>query len=124
MKFYRVITLKDGRECILRSGERADGAALLEQFKLAHEETDFLLTYSYENSFTEESEVTFHKLTHEQIDTYVATGEAFDKAGGYAVQGEAGKFVKSVKGDIDTVIGLPVRRLLREFPELAELAAN
>lgn len=59
MKFYRVITLKDGRECILRSGERADGAALLEQFKLAHEETDFLLTYSYENSFTEESEAEF-----------------------------------------------------------------
>ena len=70
-------------------------------------------------SFTDESQVTFRTLADDEIVAYLRTGEAFDKAGAYAIQGEGRKFVRSVQGAMDTVIGLPVERLLREFPELA-----
>ena len=69
-------------------------------------------------SFTDESQVTFRTLSEEEIVAYLRTGESFDKAGAYAIQGEGRRFVCSVQGAIDTVIGLPVQRLLREFPEL------
>ena len=71
-------------------------------------------------SFTDESQVTFRTLSEEEIAAYLRTGESFDKAGAYAIQGEARKFVRRVQGAMDTVIGLPVERLLREFPELVQ----
>ena len=70
-------------------------------------------------SFTDESQVTFRTLQEEEIVAYLKLGESFDKAGAYAIQGEGRRFVRSVQGAMDTVIGLPVERLLREFPELA-----
>ncbi len=59
MKYEQKITLKNGKEALLRNGDGADGAAVLEVFNLAHEETDYLLTYSDENSFTREQEAQF-----------------------------------------------------------------
>ena len=50
---------------------------------------------------------------------YLRQGESFDKAGAYAAQGEGAKLIKHIEGDRDTVIGLPVARLLHEFPDLA-----
>ena len=52
------------------------------------------------------TEVEFRELTDREIEDYVDSGEPYDKAGGYGIQGEAGKFVKEYRGDIDTVIGL------------------
>lgn len=59
MKYNKIITLKDGRECILRNGTQSDGKVVLEQFILAHSETDFLLTYPDEVTFTAEEEADF-----------------------------------------------------------------
>ncbi|MDO5116966.1 MAG: Maf family protein [Eggerthellaceae bacterium] len=69
-------------------------------------------------TFTDISKVTFHELSDEQIDEYLKMGESFDKAGAYAVQGHAASFVSGIEGAVDTVIGLPVGRLLEEFPDL------
>jgi septum formation protein len=55
--------------------------------------------------------VTFRMLTPLEIESYVATGEALDKAGGYSLQGRGGDFVTRVEGDRETVIGLPLRLL-------------
>ena len=52
--------------------------------------------------------VTFRPLTDEEINSYIASGEAFDKAGGYGIQGLAGQFVEKVEGSYSGVIGLPV----------------
>jgi septum formation protein len=55
-----------------------------------------------------ESEVTFRQLDRAEIETYLDSGEPFDKAGAYAVQGQAARFVARVVGSYTNVVGLPV----------------
>ncbi len=62
--------------------------------------------------------VTFAPLSEQEIEDYVASGEPFDKAGAYAIQGRAGRFVRRVEGCYFNVVGLPLAqlyRILREF---------
>lgn len=56
------------------------------------------------------TEITFYDLTDEQIELYLTFDEAYDKAGAYAIQGLAGQFVKTVSGDYDNVVGLPLAK--------------
>ncbi len=69
-------------------------------------------------TFADMSKVTFKKLTDKQIADYLRKGESFDKAGAYAIQGEGAALVDHYDGALDTIIGLPVDRLLKEFPDL------
>jgi septum formation protein len=52
--------------------------------------------------------VKFAELNEAEIDWYVSTGEAMDKAGAYGIQGYASRFVESVEGNYSNVVGLPV----------------
>ncbi|MBO9713377.1 nucleoside triphosphate pyrophosphatase [Sphingomonas sp.] len=52
--------------------------------------------------------VTFKRLTEQEIDWYVASGEGMGKAGGYAIQGRAEAFVRALSGSHSGVVGLPV----------------
>ena len=54
------------------------------------------------------SSVTFCEITRDDIDHYVATGEPFDKAGAYAVQGRGAAFVRRIDGSYSGVMGLPL----------------
>ena len=56
MNYRKIITLKDGRACTLRNGTAEDGQALLDIFNLTHAQTDYLLTYPEEHSYTAEYE--------------------------------------------------------------------
>ena len=56
----------------------------------------------------ERTHVRFAELSRQEIDWYVATGEPQGKAGGYAVQGLASRFVERVDGSYSNVVGLPV----------------
>lgn len=69
-------------------------------------------------TFVDRAAVTFRPQTDEQLDAYLKCGESFDKAGAYAAQGEGAKLIARIDGDRDTVIGLPVARLLAEFPDI------
>lgn len=69
-------------------------------------------------TFAETSKVSFKEITDEQIAEYLRCGESFDKAGAYAAQGKGAELIEKIEGDIDTVIGLPVTRLIEEFPDL------
>lgn len=69
-------------------------------------------------TFVDRTFVTFRSLTDEEIADYLRKGESFDKAGAYAVQGAGADLVERVEGALDTVIGLPMGRLLEEFPDL------
>jgi len=69
-------------------------------------------------TFSAETSVEFYDVTDEEIRSYVATGEPADKSGSYAIQGLGSFLVKTYKGDVNNVIGLPIERLcieLREF---------
>lgn len=59
MKYTKMITLRDGRECCLRYADESDARAVIDCFNLAHAETDYLLTYPDENSFDEAREGMF-----------------------------------------------------------------
>jgi septum formation protein len=52
--------------------------------------------------------VTFTPITDAALEWYLATGESYDKAGAYAMQGAAGVFVAAVKGSVSNVVGLPL----------------
>lgn len=52
MKYNRTVKLKDGRECILKNATALDGAAALENFILTHSQTDYLLSYPDEVTYT------------------------------------------------------------------------
>lgn len=54
------------------------------------------------------SDVTFATMTPEQISAYTDTGEPYDKAGGYGIQGLAGKFISGIKGSYSGIMGLPL----------------
>lgn len=63
------------------------------------------------------TEVRFAPMSEREIGAYVASGEPFGKAGGYAIQGLAGMYVQSIRGSFSNVVGLPtclVREMLRE----------
>lgn len=69
-------------------------------------------------TFFDEALVTFRDLTDEEIADYLRKGESFDKAGAYAIQGEGADLVAKVEGSMETVIGLPVKKLIEQFPDL------
>jgi septum formation protein len=55
-----------------------------------------------------DSVVTFARLTQAEVDRYLAGGEWRGKAGGYAIQGEAARFIRSLSGSYSGVVGLPL----------------
>jgi len=65
-----------------------------------------------------ETQVTFARLSHTQVEDYIAGGEWHGKAGGYAIQGRAAAFVSRIGGSYSNVVGLPLHetdKLLRGF---------
>ena len=67
MKYRQQIILKNGKVAVLRNGVESDGSAVLENFNLTHEETDYLLSYPDENSFDPEQEGQFLKQKTESV---------------------------------------------------------
>ena len=57
------------------------------------------------------NDVTFYDLSDEEIYKYIETNEPMDKAGSYAIQGIASRYIKSINGDYYAIMGLPVSKL-------------
>jgi septum formation protein len=71
-----------------------------------------------ERVIEEVTRVTFAQLSDAEIEFYLATGEPFDKAGAYGIQGRGGRFVTRIEGCYFNVMGLPLAKLwslLRDF---------
>ncbi len=72
---------------------------------------------SFEDIRSETTLVTMAAIKDEDIFSYISTGEPMDKAGAYAIQGVASRWISSIEGDYFNVVGLPVAlvyRMLRE----------
>jgi septum formation protein len=69
-------------------------------------------------SAVEQTRVYFLQLTAAEIDWYVSSGEPADKAGAYAVQGLASRFVERLDGSYSNVVGLPVARVYEMLRDL------
>lgn len=68
--------------------------------------------------FTDTSEVFFGEYSDKEILDYINTEEPYDKAGGYAIQGTWGKYVKTYVGDLENIIGLPWKKVEDEFSSM------
>jgi len=68
--------------------------------------------------FVESTLVHFAPLSAEDISRYLATGEPHDKAGGYAIQGRAGRFIPRIEGDYFNIVGLPLARVTQALADL------
>ena len=66
----------------------------------------------------ESTRVRFVSLAPAEIEAYVASGEPMDKAGAYAIQGLASKFIERIEGCYFNVVGLPVARVYRRMRDL------
>jgi len=68
--------------------------------------------------FIESTLVHFRPVTDEELSSYLATEEPYDKAGAYAIQGQAGRYIPRIEGCYFNVVGLPLSRVLTELKGL------
>ena len=68
-----------------------------------------------EKTFSHMARVTFKRLSDNEITSYVRAKEGSLAAGGYRIQKQAKQFVKNIRGNIDTVIGLPVKETIQRI---------
>jgi septum formation protein len=114
-------TVALGSEILGKPVDRADAERMLHLLSGTQHRVMTAVALMFEERFEiqlSESLVTFSNLDEARITAYVTSGEPYDKAGGYAIQGRAGAFVERLEGSYTGVMGLPLyetARLLREF---------
>ncbi len=104
---------------ILGKPGNADGAREMLKKLSGREHSVFtgvcILFPDREESFFVETRVKFFELTDSEIERYIETGEPFDKAGAYGIQGYGSLLVEEIHGDYFNVVGLPVSKLNKCF---------
>jgi len=70
----------------------------------------------------ESSQIKFRVLTKEEINSYVATKEPYDKAGSYAVQGLGALLIEKIEGSYTNVMGFPVEKFLMELNRFTQIS--
>lgn len=68
--------------------------------------------------FYETTEVKVAPMSDEEIDEYTASGDCYDKAGGYGIQGVFSKYISGIQGDYFNVVGFPVHRIYNMLKEI------
>ena len=68
--------------------------------------------------FVESTSVHFAELSRDEISRYLSTSEPYDKAGAYAIQGRAGRYIPRIEGCYFNVVGLPLARVITSLHEL------
>jgi septum formation protein len=63
--------------------------------------------------------VTMSEITDKDIADYISSGEPMDKAGAYAIQGIASRWISRIEGDYNNVVGLPVALVFRMLREVS-----
>ena len=95
-----------------------DALNMLKELKNAKHEvmTGISIIYEKEGMINEIIDVDItsvyiNDITNEELENWISTNEAYDKAGGYAIQGKFGVFIEKIEGNYFTVVGLPVHKV-------------
>jgi len=106
-----------------KPADRAEAAQMLKDFSgRTHEVLTAvaLKHHDWLESALSRSEVRMKTLSPREISDYVASGECDDKAGGYAIQGRAGRFIVALNGSYSGVVGLPLHETGELLDKLAQ----
>ena len=79
------------------------------------------VTLCYNNQvelFHEITDVEFYPMTDEEIENYINIADIYDKAGAYAIQGDAALYIKKINGDYYNVMGLPIAKLFNKLKKI------
>ena len=114
-------------------GKPADEMAAYNMIKQLAGNTHLVLTgvsicyRDQEERFVATSTIKFYQWDYQmqrEVADYVASGKAMDKAGAYGIQEEAGLWVKSIKGDYNNIVGLPIAKLNKRLGKMLEQIVN
>ncbi len=111
-----------GREVLGKPLDAGDAARMLRDLSGREHEVITAICLRWDDRMLVDSETTlvrFIAMTEAEIAEYVASGEPMDKAGAYAIQGRASKFIDRIEGCYFNVVGLPVSLLARRLRELS-----
>ncbi len=123
-----VVVHDGGKHTILGKPENdKDARAML--LKLAGRQHDVITAFHVIHDGKERgriitTEVNFRPLSDAEIDGYIASKQWDGKAGGYAIQGMAGAFVRTVRGSYTNVVGLPLCEVIEDLITVGALPAN
>lgn len=104
-------TVVVGGEALAKPADAEDAARMLRLLSgRSHDVLTGICLFSEERGLmhVETTRVRMARLEEPEIAWYVSTGEPFDKAGGYAVQGLASRFIEGIDGSYSNVVGLPI----------------
>lgn len=112
-----------GSEILGKPGNRENAVRMLQMLQGREHQVYTGVTLIWNGSDGRKNVYTFHVVTSvalypmspEEIAAYVESGEPMDKAGAYGIQGRFAAFVRSVSGEYNNVVGLPVGRLYQEL---------
>lgn len=110
-----------GGEILGKPGGDADARRMLQRLSGTVHDVHtavFLVTAAAERADLVTTRVRFLPLSAEEIDWYVGTGEPHGKAGAYAIQGYAARFIDHIEGSWSNVVGLPLATVYRMLKEL------
>ncbi len=114
-------TVVIGRHVLEKPRDAADARRMLTLLAGQTHEVITGICLSHDRGAVVEHSITrveFAPLSPEAIDAYIATGEPFDKAGAYAIQGRASCFITRIEGCYFNVVGLPVSLVARRLAAL------
>lgn len=80
--------------------------------------TDSAGSVKKQAGYAVETKVFVRRMTPDQIEDYIATGETEDKAGAYGIQGAFARYIERIEGDYYNVVGLPVSRICQTLEEM------
>lgn len=108
-------------------GKPTDEADALRMLTMMSNNTQVVITgisfrfKTYTHNFYEVTEIDFSELDSNFIAAYINSGEPFDKAGGYGIQGFDDSLIRRLSGSKTNVIGLPIKRLKKELEIFSKL---
>ena len=121
-----VVVIDEGTEHILEKPEDAAAArSMLTRLQGRSHQVLTAVCFLYRGTHweaIERTEVSIIAMSPAEIDAYIATGEPFGKAGAYAIQGLASRFVSRVEGCYFNVVGLPLHCVFKLFAQAGVLA--